>query len=132
MKKIFIAIIGLFLSAGLLQAQTDTMYVMKAGVVINKQSIKLADVDSIIFYNPTPLTVTDIDGNVYKTIKIGNQIWTAENLKTTHYRNGDPITNVTDDNTWASLYSGAYCWYNNDLANKAIYGALYNGYAVKD
>jgi len=56
MKKIFIIFMGLFLSASLLQAQTDTMYVMKAGVVINKQSIKLADVDSIIFYKPTVAT----------------------------------------------------------------------------
>ncbi len=53
MKKAFIGIIGLFLISGILQAQTDTMYMMKAGVVINKQSIKLADVDSIIFYKPT-------------------------------------------------------------------------------
>jgi len=52
MKKIFIAIIGLFLISGMLQAQTDTMYVMKSGVVINKQSIKLTDVDSVIFYKP--------------------------------------------------------------------------------
>ena len=52
MKKIFLAIATFFLSATLLQAQTDTMYVMKAGMVINKQSIKLADVDSIVFYKP--------------------------------------------------------------------------------
>lgn len=52
MKNIFIVIIGLFLNAGMLQAQTDTMYIMKGGVVINKQSIKLADVDSVIFYKP--------------------------------------------------------------------------------
>ena len=52
MKNIIIAIATLFLSAGFMQAQTDTMYVMKAGMVINKQSIKLADVDSIVFYKP--------------------------------------------------------------------------------
>ena len=131
MRKIF-PLIVLLLSSGFLKAQTDTMYVMKAGVVINKQSIKQSDMDSIIFYNPVSLTVTDIDGNLYKSIKIGNQIWMAENLKTIHYRNGDPISNITDDNAWASSSSGAYCWYNNDLANKDIYGALYNGYAVKD
>jgi len=56
----------------------------------------------------------------------------AENLKTIHYRNGDPIPNVTDNNQWANLYTGAFCWYDNDLANKDIYGALYNGYSVKD
>ncbi len=52
MKKIFLAIATLFLSAGFMQAQTDTMYVMKSGVIIHKQSIKLADVDSIVFYKP--------------------------------------------------------------------------------
>ena len=73
-------------------------------------------------------SVTDIDGNVYKTVTIGNQTWMAENLKTIHYRNGDPIPNVTDNYEWASLYSGAYCWYDNNLTNKDIYGALYNGF----
>ena len=52
MKKIFLAIATLFLSAGFMQAQTDTMYVMKSGVIIHKQSIKQADVDSIVFYKP--------------------------------------------------------------------------------
>jgi len=77
-------------------------------------------------------SVTDIDGNIYKTVTIGTQTWMAENLKTIHYRNGDPIPNVTDNNEWAYLYTGAYCWYGNDLAKKDVYGALYNGYSVKD
>jgi uncharacterized protein (TIGR02145 family) len=77
-------------------------------------------------------SVTDIDGNVYSTVTIGTQTWMAENMKTTHYRNGDPIPNVTDNDQWGNLYSGAYCWYDNDLANKDIYGAFYNGYSVKD
>ncbi len=77
-------------------------------------------------------TIKDIDGNVYKTVTIGTQIWTAENLKTTHYRNGDPIPNVTDNTAWANLTTGAYCWYNNDIGNKPIYGALYNWFTVVD
>ena len=77
-------------------------------------------------------TVTDIDGNVYKTVKIGNQWWMAENLKVTHYRNGDAIPNVTDNSTWAALSTGAYCNYNNDVNNVAIYGRLYNWYTVND
>ena len=78
-------------------------------------------------------TVTDIDGNVYKTITIGTQTWMAENLKTTKYRNGDPIPNVTDGVAWEGLVIGAYCWYANDAATyKAVYGALYNWYAVAD
>lgn len=74
--------------------------------------------------------VTDIDGNVYLTIKIGNQVWMAENLKVTKYNDGTPIPNITDNSNWAGLTSGAYCFYNNDISNKSIYGALYNWHAV--
>lgn len=78
-------------------------------------------------------TATDIDGNVYNTVTIGAQTWMAENLKTTRYRNGEPIPNVTDSTVWAGLATGAYCWYNNDAAtNKAAYGTLYNWFAVAD
>ena len=77
-------------------------------------------------------TVTDIDGNVYQTVTIGTQVWMAENLKVTHYRNGDAIPNETDGGTWAGLTTGAYCEYNNDVNNLAVYGRLYNWYAVAD
>jgi uncharacterized protein (TIGR02145 family) len=80
-----------------------------------------------------PPTVTDYDGNVYNTVQIGTQDWMQENLKTTSYNNGDPIPNVTDNLTWAGLYSEAYCWYNNnEAAYKNIYGALYTIYAAGD
>ena len=84
--------------------------------------------------NKTYGTVTDIDGNIYKTIKIGDQVWMAENLRTTHYRNGDAIPNVTEDSIWGSQETGAYCNYNNteDLDTIATYGRLYNWYAVND
>lgn len=78
-----------------------------------------------------PITVTDIDGNTYKTVTIGKQVWMAENLKVTRYRNGDNIPRVTDYQWWY-LATGALCEYNNDpyLGNK--YGKLYNWYAVND
>jgi len=76
-------------------------------------------------------TVTDIEGNVYPIVTIGTQIWMAENLQTTKYNDGISIPNVSDNTIWSALTSGAYCWYNNDYANNgAIYGALYNWYAV--
>ncbi|MFZ4740772.1 MAG: PEGA domain-containing protein [Bacteroidales bacterium] len=75
-------------------------------------------------------TVTDFDGNVYHTIKIGTQVWLKENLKTTHYRNGDAIPNVTDNTTWSNLNTAAYCNYNNKASNGTIYGRLYNWYTV--
>lgn len=83
---------------------------------------------------PAPLctcgTVTDIDGNVYLTIIIGDQCWMRENLKVTHYRNGDPIDRITDATTWAGLTTGAYCEYGNDPLNVETYGRLYNWFAV--
>ena len=77
-------------------------------------------------------TVTDIDGNVYQTVKIGEQWWMMENLRVTHYRNGEPIPHVTDGGIWTGLYYGAYCEYNNDTADVRTYGRLYNWYAVDD
>lgn len=75
--------------------------------------------------------VIDIDGNVYKTVTIGSQVWMAENLNTTKYNDGTAIPNVTDNTVWAAVAAGAYCWNNNDEAiYKATYGALYNWYAV--
>jgi len=77
--------------------------------------------------------ITDQDGNQYKTIVIGTQTWMAENLKTTKYRNGDPIEQIPDETAWSDLSTSAYCWYNNDGATyKATYGALYNWHAISD
>ena len=86
-------------------------------------------------------SVTDIDGNCYKTIQIADRIWMAENLRTSRYNDGVSIPNVTDDNEWHNLVvedfpfyeiSGAYCWYNNDsAAYKNGFGKLYNFGAVQ-
>ncbi len=76
-------------------------------------------------------TVTDTEGNVYKTVKIGDQWWIAENLKATKYNDDQSILNVTENADWYSLTTAAFCWYNNDEAGyKNTYGALYNWYAV--
>lgn len=76
-------------------------------------------------------TVTDTEGNIYKTISIGTQTWMAENLKTIKYNDGTAIPLVTDGAAWAALSTPGYCWYNNDAATyKATYGALYNWYTV--
>ena len=74
--------------------------------------------------------VKDIEGNTYKTIKIGTQTWMAENLRTTKYRNGTPIKNITDDDEWGNDKTGAWCYYENDESNNKLYGKLYNWYAV--
>jgi uncharacterized protein (TIGR02145 family) len=77
-------------------------------------------------------TVIDIDSNVYHTIVIGTQVWMVENLKTTRYRNGDPIHNITMISEWDNMTSGACCDYANTLNNRRTYGKLYNWYAVND
>lgn len=77
-------------------------------------------------------TVADYDGNVYKTVTIGKQVWMAENLKTTHYRDGSAIPDVTDKDAWGNLTTGAYCNYDNSAGNANTYGRLYNWYAVND
>jgi uncharacterized protein (TIGR02145 family) len=82
--------------------------------------------------NVTYGTLIDQDGNIYKTVTIGTQIWMAENLRTTKYNDGTSIPNVLDFHNWSSLSTGAYCNYNNtsNLDTIATYGRLYNGYAV--
>lgn len=77
-------------------------------------------------------TLTDIDGNVYHTISIGEQTWMMENLKTTKFSNGDPISYVTDGKTWSGLTAPAYCNMFGDTTVFHTYGRMYNGYAVKD
>jgi len=76
-------------------------------------------------------TVKDIDGNVYKTVTIGKQVWMVENLITTKYNDGKTIPLVTDNTAWTDLSTPAYCWNNNDATTyKNTYGALYNWYTV--
>jgi len=103
---------------------------------LNKRSTDITITHTISNLNTTVtisfFTLTDIDNNQYYLIKMGTQLWMAENLKTTTYNDGTPITLVTDNTTWNNLTTEAYSWYNNDQAsNKDIYGAMYNWYAVE-
>jgi uncharacterized protein (TIGR02145 family) len=77
-------------------------------------------------------TVTDIDGNVYETVQIGDQLWMTENLKVTHYIDGTEIPTGYSDDDWAGLSTGAYAVYGDNESNADTYGYLYNWYAVDD
>lgn len=78
-----------------------------------------------------PDPVTDIDGNTYKTVRIGTQIFMAENLRTTRYNDGTDIPLVESGSAWRSLTTPGFCWYNNEeTINKIKFGALYNGYTI--
>ena len=81
---------------------------------------------------PTPASGSSSAAVFLPTIVIGTQQWSRLNLDVVTYRNGDIIPQVTDEATWNSLTTGAWCYYNNDPANGARYGKLYNWYAVND
>lgn len=79
--------------------------------------------------------MTDKDGNTYKTVEIGQQEWMAENLKVSHFRNGDRIPEAKTDGKWemsGEVGIPAWCYYENDAENGKTYGKLYNWYAVND
>jgi uncharacterized protein (TIGR02145 family) len=122
--------IGSFTSK-LTMLKVNTTYYLRA-YVTNYSNTYYGNEVSFRTVESDTLIVKDVDGNVYPTITIGNQIWMTENLRTTRYRNGDPIPNVTDGNEWSILTSGAFCNYENDIENFNTYGLLYNWYAVSD
>lgn len=87
----------------------------------------------------TGRTVTDLDGNIYNTVQIGTQVWMVDNLKVTHFRNGDSIPNVISGYDWTSLVhwvdpakSVGYCNYNNDPSMASKYGHIYSGFVATD
>lgn len=78
-------------------------------------------------------TISDIDGNSYNVVKIGDQEWIAQNLRTTQFNDGTPIRTEKDSLKWIEITESAYCWYKNDsLSRQPAYGALYNWYAAQD
>lgn len=75
-------------------------------------------------------TVSDIDGNIYNTVTLGEQVWMRSNLITSKLNDGTPIPYVKNSNSWINLSTPGYCWYNNNSSNEQIQGKLYNAYAV--
>ena len=93
---------------------------------------KILIIPGISLANKLPdTTVTDSEGNVYPIINIGNQVWMAENLRTTIYNDSNPIINVMGNGDWSNINIGAYSWFENNSTNGNTYGALYNFNAVK-
>lgn len=137
MKTQITLFLGLLLSSLFLSAQTVMNIHQSNGRV---SQIPLNDIDSITYeagFTVTSISgiqygngVTDIDGNSYQTVIIGNQEWMAENLKTSKYNDGSLIPNVTDSSEWKNLSSGAWCHYDNNTQYEDTYGKLYNWYSV--
>jgi len=120
---------------------TRLSQLQKGKIVTQQDRLKMAFAEkggiSNVQFNPkaTYGTMTDQSGNTYKTIKIGNQTWMAENLRTTRYRNGDPIPIVNLPEEWnRNLMTGACCSYKNttDKNRIASYGLLYNWLTLDD
>jgi uncharacterized protein (TIGR02145 family) len=103
-------------------------YVDKLISRIEELDARIDKLERIIY--PPDTAAQDIESNIYKLITIGDQVWMAEDLRTTKYNDGSPIDNITDASEWVSLSSPAYCWYMNDEIHKIPNGALYNWYAV--
>jgi uncharacterized protein (TIGR02145 family) len=90
-----------------------------------------ADMNELVDYMlSSGLMVKDVDGYIYKTVKIGGQIWMAENLRTTRYNDGSAFIPFHDQSEGWCKNTPLYCYYHNDVANKDVYGALYNWHAV--
>ena len=75
-------------------------------------------------------SVTDIEGNIYNTSQIGDQEWMVENLKVSRLNNNSPIDQITDPTEWQSLFTPAWCLYDNDTTNESPFGHMYNWFAV--
>ncbi|MFA6571114.1 MAG: fibrobacter succinogenes major paralogous domain-containing protein [Bacteroidota bacterium] len=95
--------------------------ILNVYISIYPKTYYLNEIDSILFA---------IDE--YLPLTIGTQVWMLKNLDVDHYRNGEPIPQVTDNNKWINLTTGAWCWYNNDSAIVSEFGKLYNWFAVND
>ena len=120
MKYLYL-LLSLFIIATI-QAQTqDTLYVWKAGNLVIKQSVKPVDIDSITFKRP----VVNIP-----RVTICNQVWATKNLDVTTYSDGTVIPQIDNQYFWATLTTGAWCYYANDTFGGTFYGKLYNWYAV--
>jgi uncharacterized protein (TIGR02145 family) len=80
--------------------------------------------------------ITDIEGNKYLTVKIGKQVWMAENLRTSVYSDGVPIPQLTSNSAWGrptnspEVFKPGWSYYQNNSSNNLFHGKLYNWYAI--
>ena len=111
---------------------TSNLSVLTAGEVYYVRAYATNELTTTYGSQMTFVThLTDIEGNNYRTVIIGTQVWMAENLKTTKYNDDTDIPLVTGNTDWMALTTPAYCWYfNNEALYKNVYGALYNWYTV--
>ena len=127
-----------------LEVSSTTKGFLPPRMTTTQRDAIVSPVSGLVLYNTTTnalefrsnsgwvLLKTSSDTAFLPTIVIGKQHWMQENLNVLTYRNGDVIPYVSDPTAWAALTTGAWCYYANDVANGAVYGKLYNWYAVND
>jgi uncharacterized protein (TIGR02145 family) len=107
--------------------QIGTTYFVRAYATNAKGTSYGNEINFKILIGSLGQIISDVDGNTYKTVNIGSQLWMAENLKVSKYNDGTTIPTQWQNNT-----TGAWTYYNNDAYNYANYGKLYNWYAVSN
>ena len=124
-----INVLDIVLMVSFILGEPTDEYEYSAADINQDGLINILDVVQLvnIILGVTQNTINDIDGNVYETIQIGDQLWMAENLKVTHYQNNDEIPYIYNDPQY-----GAYINYSNNADNVGVYGRLYNWFAVND
>jgi uncharacterized protein (TIGR02145 family) len=132
----FVQDVALLFSCPYHRAQPAYYQLLPTGHIMKTRTLYLTSASLFVFGLHSLLAqVTDIDGTRYKTVKIGDQTWMAENLKVTHFRNGSPIRQVKNEKEWqlaAKKKQPAWCYAENLEGNGLKYGILYNWYAVTD
>jgi uncharacterized protein (TIGR02145 family) len=146
MKKILLSLLTILLfTACQKQISTDNATEEIAGASANKQTkITICHYDAVTGTSKTiEVTQNALAGHLahgdylgecssVASVTICDQVWMVKNLDVDHYRNGDPIPQVTNGAEWCSATTGAWCWYENNSANGTVYGKLYNWFAVND
>jgi len=120
--------------------EPETQYYVRAyasndfGISYGQEvTFRTSGVIALPVFNPDLVynTVSDVDGNIYKTIVIGTQVWMAENLKTTKYNDNTSIPKINRSAEWSEYDSDVFGWYLNDSTSfNSAYGALYNWHVV--
>ena len=111
---------------------TNSNYYVKSYVTTSKGTYYGDEINFKTLISSLGQMISDVDGNTYKTVYIGSQLWMAENLKVSKYSDGTTIPNISDQTQWKNNTIGAWVYYNNDANNNANYGKLYNWYAVSN
>lgn len=109
----------------------DVLGAGKEGYLKYRVAVQNPDTSGIIITMlPSAGNVTDADGNIYQTVRLGDQVWTTENLKTTKYNDGTPIKLVADSTAWSTCRTPAFCYPKNDSQMGKYHGVLYNWFTV--